>query len=185
MEQTIKQMLEQSAYQVDEAIKAQAEANIAAEQNELHDIDTQNYVLTLYALGHKYSGEEEWKAKRYCAMRIQQIFTSFPGVEVEFNEEVLSWVVENRAFLQTKYATMDKTLRKTSFVNIAVLTGISFLFLQVNLLFSFGLAALASIVMYKVMGKRMNRKLDVKLMEHYRTQLTEQEIDFVDQKVYL
>lgn len=185
MNEKLSQLLNEQNYEINEAINEAYEIVLHAEQNEDHDIGSKFYLQTLYVMGKGYEGSENFKAVRFIAMKMQIILDAFPMVESEHNEHIIAFVKENQAFLAEKYQIMDKTLRKSTMLNVVVLTAITWFFMRLNIFISLGMGAAIAILMYKVMGKRMNKKLDSKILEAYANAVSEEELRFIKQKVFL
>lgn len=185
MNEKLIQVLVQQNYEVNEDVKEAYEALLHAEQNEDHDIDSKSYLHALYVMGKGYEGSDNFKAIRFVAMKMQIILDAFPMVESEYDEKLMAFVKNNQAFLAEKYKIMDKTLRKSTMLNVVVLTAITWFFMRLNIFISLGMGAAIAILMYKVMGKRMNKKLDSKIIEAYANAMSEEELVFIKQKVFL
>lgn len=185
MKEKLVTLLSNNSYALNEEIEATCDAIVAAEQNDDHDIDAQTYLNALYVLGKKYEAEENVKATRYIAMKMQSIFDAFPMIDAAYSQQLLDFVKEHQTFLQEKYAIMDKTLRKSTLLNIVVLSLITFFFMRFNLFVCIAMGTGIALLMYKMMGKKMHKKLDGKIMENYQTALREEDGSFISQKVYL
>ncbi|MGL5540102.1 MAG: hypothetical protein ACRDBX_00555 [Erysipelotrichaceae bacterium] len=183
MEQTIKTALEANQFELNEDIASLGAQLVAQEPNELNDIDCDTYIHTLYVMGKKYEGNDP-KATRYVAMTMNAIMECMDKDAAPFDAKIVAFVANNRAFLKEKYAKMDKSLRKTSLINVGALGVITYFFMGQNIPLAVGVGILGAFVMYRMMGKRLNKKLDVELMKHYKETLLEDEMRFINQKVY-